>query len=407
MFQFVHLQNFSRKGDRRGRSTAFVLGEAVRRPEASGHVSKPCPPVVVFGLDVEAVEAAHDAAATAATTTPKGGKPRKVRSDQHTLCTVVMSHPYTMDQVRADPAKRREAEAWERRNVAWLKRQFGDCLTSVVRHEDEAQYHLHAFVLPPGADMRASALHPGQVAKAVVMSSGPLPGEDDKALNRRGDLAYRKAMREWQDAYFRDVAAPSGLSRLGPARRRLTRAEWQAEKTQAKSLQVVAQRAEAIKRRGQLYINHTKSEAATIQEQAERVRIDAGERLAMALEAERKAQRAMKEAGAVVRTADRFKGLGGRLRALWEGLFVSKIREVVRREFQADLDRLDAAAKMLRESEREERRRRREAEQRASAASMSVVQIAAQRSAAWREVNELRSALEPERKINRERGYTP
>lgn len=48
-YQFVHLESFSRKGDDKGRSTAFVLAEARRDPAASVHVAARLPPVVVYG----------------------------------------------------------------------------------------------------------------------------------------------------------------------------------------------------------------------------------------------------------------------------------------------------------------------------------------------------------------------
>ena len=120
-FQFIHMAAYSRKGDGKGRSTGFVFSEARRDPDASVHVRNPSPPVVVFGIGVDEVERLHDAAADVAVTTPKGGKPRKVQKTQHTLMTVVASHPHSMEEVRADPEKRREAEEWEKRTIGWIR----------------------------------------------------------------------------------------------------------------------------------------------------------------------------------------------------------------------------------------------------------------------------------------------
>jgi hypothetical protein len=235
-FQFVHLETYSRKGGSSGRSTEFIFAEARRDECASLHVANPAPPIVVYGADIDSVEERHAAAADAARTIPKGGKARKIRVDQHTLLTVVASHPFTVEEVRGDATKRREVEYWERLTVDWFKQQYGDGLASIVRHEDEAHWHIHAYVLPLSTEMKASALHPGQSAKAEIMKAGPAPDEDSKTLNRRGDAAYRNAMRNWQNSYFEAVAVKCGLARIGPARRRLTRAEWQAEKTQARAL---------------------------------------------------------------------------------------------------------------------------------------------------------------------------
>jgi hypothetical protein len=117
-YQFVHLESYSRKTDEKGRSTDFIFSEANRRPEASVHVVNPVPPIVVYGVDVEQVRKVHDAAAASAVIAVKGGKARRIRQDQKTVHTVIASHPYTMDEIRADPPKRQAAELWERRTVA-------------------------------------------------------------------------------------------------------------------------------------------------------------------------------------------------------------------------------------------------------------------------------------------------
>lgn len=207
--QFVHLESWSRKGNASGRSTGFIFAEARRDPGASGHVTNPAAPIVVYGIDVEEAERQHDTAADLARTTPKGGKPKRIRQDQHTLITVVASHHFTVEEVRDDPLKRRDLATWERLTLEWLKAQYGDQLVSVLRHEDESHWHLHAYVIPSSPDMRASALHPGQRAKAEIMQAGPAGGEDSKVLNRRGDRAYKAAMRAWQDSY-----SPSRCSSL-------------------------------------------------------------------------------------------------------------------------------------------------------------------------------------------------
>ncbi|MGO7638607.1 hypothetical protein, partial [Rhizobium leguminosarum] len=93
----------------------FIFAEASRKPEASVHVPNPLPPVVLYGVGIEAVQAMHDSAAATATINVKGGHVRKLAKDKKTLHTVVASHPFPMDEIRADPAKRAEAEEWEKR----------------------------------------------------------------------------------------------------------------------------------------------------------------------------------------------------------------------------------------------------------------------------------------------------
>ncbi|TAW60506.1 hypothetical protein, partial [Rhizobium ruizarguesonis] len=133
-------------------------------------------------MTIAEVRAAHDDQVANARDTMANGRTRAVRSTQKTLGTVVASHPATMAEVWADPATAANVADWERRTVAWLIEAYGDQLVSVVRHTDEAHAHLHAYILPAGAQMKFTDIHPGQVAKAEIMAAGPLPGEDSKVL---------------------------------------------------------------------------------------------------------------------------------------------------------------------------------------------------------------------------------
>jgi hypothetical protein len=275
------MQGYSRKGDGKGRNTSFIFGEARRDLAACLHVESPRPPVIVYGVDIDQVEAMHDAAADARTV-PKGGKERRVRQDQHTLMTVVASHPLTMAEVAADPVKRQEAERWEGMTVDWLRHLYGDGLVSVVRHEDESRWHVHAYILPRDREMKAAGLHPGLVAKAEIMAAGPREGEDPKAMNKRGDNAYKAAMRGWQDAYFDAFAVRCGLARIGPGLRRLSRQEWQAEQQQAKALHKTSERALEVREEAKSVISMRKADAAMIREAAARAQADADHLLAAA-----------------------------------------------------------------------------------------------------------------------------
>jgi hypothetical protein len=399
--QFVHMENFSRKGDRKGRSVSFVFGEATRRPDASLHVRNPLPPVVVHGLPLEEVERLHDDRAAAARTTPKGGKEKAIRQDQHTLVTVVMSHPYTVQEVKADRAKQREVAEWERRNVAWLKQEFGAALVSVIRHEDETYNHLHAYALPPDCAMKASLLHPGQVAKSAVLAAGPRSGEDRKSVIKRSDHAYKAAMREWQDGYHQAVAVPCGLTRLGPAKRRLTRAEWQAEKVQAKALQVTLDRARSIQVQGREFVQAAKviasaetAKAAQAKVAADRAADQARREREMAEKASAEAVRARQTAEMVQRSAERLKGFSGRLRSFFDGLRISKVREAVAAEFRDKVEQVQRLLDQARGDVLTEKDRRREAEKRAEASAASVRDLAAQRNDAWKEIQQLRVVLD-------------
>lgn len=401
-YQFVHMEVYSRKG-RDGRGVDFILAEAARRADACLHVAAPARPELVFGVEVGEVRRLHDEQAATATATTKAGKTRRIRSDQNTLLTVVASHPATMEAVRADPATARAVRDWEAQTVAWLRGLYGDQLASVVRHVDEAHPHLHAFVLPNGPEMRAGRLHPGQEAKARIMSAGSAEGEDGKILNRRGDAAYRAVMREWQDSYWQEVGLPCGLARLGPGRRRLTREEWHAEKVQAQAVRRARERVDALHTAANAFVTKTRTEtaAAIRQAQAEAAEIRAAaiarQETAMRLHDEAEARfrnarailsRARREGSRILEDArakaGRLRSIGSRIRSLWDGLRWSaveaRIRDAVAGEIAAERDRAEAAR--LRAAD--EARRRRDAERAREAAVAAVHALGRERDAARR-----------------------
>lgn len=365
-YQFIHLESWSRKPDDKGRSTDFIFDEASRKPIASVHVADPKPPTVIYGLSVNEVRQMHDEAVAAAMTPGARGKLRKMASTQKTLHTVVASHPYTVEDVRADPKKAKEVRDWERRTVAWLKEQYGLALKSVIRHTDEQQWHIHAYVLPThDPELRAGLYHPGGVAKKAVKAAGRRDGEDGKALNKRADVAYKSAMRDWQDSYHETVAVPCGLTRLGPARRRLTREEWKAEQAQARALQNAVDRAEAVKRQGQAYIDRTKAEATAV-----------------------KAEVAQAKA-----SADRLAGIGGAVRAVVDGIQESRIRAQIRNDFVRDLAKAKAAMEKAQAEAAKAKNSQRNAEKQAAEQRHAFRQQRERLVAAQQEIRTLSTAL--------------
>jgi hypothetical protein len=229
-YQFVHIEGYARKADARGRSVDYVLSEAERRPESCPHVAEPSSPELVFGSSLADLRAAHDTRAATAMATIAGGKTRRIRQDQLTLMTLVASHPATLGEVREDSKVAAEVATWENCVVAWLREVWGNDVACVVRHTDEAHAHLHAYIVPGDAEMRARRLHPGVAAKEAAKLKAVADGADARTANAIGDKAYRGSMRAMQDGFWKSVGIPCGLARIGPARRRLTRAEWHAEK---------------------------------------------------------------------------------------------------------------------------------------------------------------------------------
>lgn len=408
-FQFIHMETYARKADGTGRSVEWVLSEAAREPGACPHVPAPVPPDVIYGIGLNEVRHQHDAACSDARTTLANGKSRAIRKDQKTLLTVVASHPAPMEQVRADSATAADVAAWEARTVVWLRERYGDHLLSIVRHSDESHPHLHAYILPP--DLRAARLHPGAEAKRVIVAVGPADGEDAKALTRRGDAAYKMAMREWQDSYHEHVGIPSGLARLGPGRRRLSREEWQAERAAAAATKTALARAARIDTRAREHVAKAKVAAAatiaTAQEKmagAERQVASATSLRAAATALERQAAAvlacAARQAERIVAQAEnrdaRSRSWTGRLRALVDGLRRSSIMDAARaaaaREVERERTRADDAARRA----VEEAARRQEAERRAQASAEAARSTSRERDQARAELAALRSATAPE-----------
>lgn len=393
-FQFVHLEAYSRKSDKGGRSVSWVLDEADREPGAAPHVEHPSPPVVVFGKSVPELREMHDAEVDAARVTTSNGRTRKIRQDQQTLLTVVASHPATMEDVRTDPKVRAEYDAWELRTVAWLREMYGVELVTVIRHEDETHPHLHAYILP--SDLRARERHPGVAAKLAVKAS-PQEGEDAKAVNRRGDVAYKAAMREWQDSYWQSVGLPSGLTRLGPARRRLSREAWKAEQTQAQAVLIAETKAaeyvQRTKEQGSAYVERVKADAAEIRKvaEAQAEEAKAAHDRAVRIESQARAimKRAKAEASRILADVAPLRTLGGRLRSLWDGLRASSIEKRVRADVASELAELSRVASA-------EKAARRDAERRASSAEASVKDLTFSGSLASREVSRLSARISSE-----------
>ncbi len=408
-FQFVHIETYARKADRLGRSTAWVLDEAERRDGSCPHVAVPQPAEIVHGMPLNDVRRLHDEAAEAHVVTLANGKTRALRKDQKTLVTIVASHPATMEEIRANPSIADDVQAWEQRTVAWLAGQYGDSLLSVVRHTDEAHAHLHAYVLPD--DLRASRFHPGAEAKRLVVEAGPQEGEDAKALNRKGDAAYKAALREWQDSYWQHVGLPSGLTRLGPARRRLTREEWHAERVACRAAKQATEQAAEIERQAAALLSNTKADTAVHVANTKakaRAVIHAAHRHAgeakrlhdAALLDRRKARKmvgaAKSEARRILSLARsesvRLRSFGNRLRRFWDGLRRSSIRDAARQEAAADVTRLRISVDDVARRLDGETQQRREAERRAADAAASVRAIGRDRDRLRRELDALRPA---------------
>lgn len=375
-YQFARIELYSRKG-KEGRGTDFIFDEVSRHPGACLHVADPMPPTVVYGESIERLKAIHDQRA-ASTKTFVSGKSKAIRKDQNTLATVIISHPASVLDNNRDPAIQADVKQWEKRSVAWLKSLYGDELLSVILHMDESHPHLHAYLVPNDDQMRAGKFHPGFNAKNAVKAAGMKAGEDEKALSKRSDRAYIEAMQLWLDGFHRDVAIPCGLTRIGPGKRRLTRAQWHQEQTQAKALKTTLVRAQKVRTEGEAHIERVKQRAAEIMANAHKEAAQASLMQQAALAAQAKASDDQEEAAARLLRANRSISWAGWVRLVWDKLRESKIAAKVRMqvngEMAAEINRWRAAASSA-------ERRRIDAERR-SQENLSKFELANERAVA-------------------------
>lgn len=241
-YQFGHWATFSRKGtggsDRssqdpsarhRGLTAVQVCGEAARHDGDCPHVDHPLPPTVLYGVEPMEALAEHDRLVTQQTAACKGrGRGQGIRLDTHTLSGIVLSHPTPTADLASEEA-RQEYQSWRSDAVVWLEAEAarqGLVLLSIVEHLDEGHPHLHALaVADPDTNPRMDVklCHPGH--KAQKAHEGP-----------RASIAYKEAMREWQNRLYSELSAKHGQLRLGPGRRRLPQNVYQREKQQAQAI---------------------------------------------------------------------------------------------------------------------------------------------------------------------------
>jgi hypothetical protein len=223
---------------RKGRkpSVAFLLGEAGRANWASQHISAVEMPDLVWGKHAAEIAALHDERLSQAIIVTSRGHRRAVRVDQNTLLVAIASYKGTPAIVLSDPVMRADYEAWERRVIDFLRKKFPVTLVGIIRHTDEANLHVHAFVLPVEPEMRARALHPGHVAADRIFADALADGQTKKVACKAAKVAYKIAMTRLLDEYNDSVGAPSGHTRYGSRNRRRPHAEIMAEQRAAQAV---------------------------------------------------------------------------------------------------------------------------------------------------------------------------
>lgn len=374
-YQFFHVECYAREESTKGRTQTkknsdgtytskevakekkggvrWVIAEAKREQDSCYHIENPQPPLVLLG-DLDQVEQEAIAWAEEAT----DAKGRKLRKDAHCLLAGVISLP------------RSEEGNWEqfkKKAIDWLKEKYGDNLRCVVEHQDESHPHIHFYCVSKKGQS-FDDLHEGKRAQKELKKRKP------EATKQEQNIAFSEAMRVTQDDFSNRVGQRFGLARLGPGRRRLTRAQWQAEQKQAETLQKTIERKPAYKKM------FRKKALEEVQPELERLREQA--RLEGLAEAQK---------------------MGNKLGGLWAGV-KDKLSTPTERELQAIKQAKEAQAK----AEEEARRAKAQADNRVSKVAEQLQAEQARSKALAKELEQAEQKLQelaPQNQNRNRKGY--
>lgn len=238
-YQFIHYETYARSVSKKSRGKKWtvkdIIAELCRLKNDCYHVENPQQPFLIYGMEYEKLyNYINDLAENT-----KNTDGRKIRKDQAILLAGVVSFPRELRE--KDENRYQE---WIKENLDYLKEKFGDNLINVTEHNDEAHPHLHFYVINKDNCLKADLLHAGKVAKNSAYEAQKIikkentseekniaeNGEKEEKMSKLGNRLYREAMRAEQDEYYEKVGKKIGLTKIGPGRRRLSRAEWLAEK---------------------------------------------------------------------------------------------------------------------------------------------------------------------------------
>lgn len=212
--QFLHLSGVGLTASHRHpawHNVGDILAEAARAPGSTGHITRPRMPLLLHGLPPQEIEASVRTLADQAV----DAKGRRIRRDAIVMYSIVASYPVKCSDLSA--ADRAEYLSWRQATLDWLNRCFGEQMMSAVEHLDESHPHIHVFVVPnlTGSGQIDHSRHPGYAARMIARSNS--------ANRKEAERGYRAGMRDFQDAYERNVSSQFGHARIGPRRRRLRR----------------------------------------------------------------------------------------------------------------------------------------------------------------------------------------
>lgn len=226
--QFLHLDTYGlsasigRDGKHR-LSGPQVLREASRIPGNCPHVENPQKPEVLYGSEpedlIDILEETHASA--------RQSNGRTLRKNASLILCGVVSWPEAWPKVNKELLGE-----WYTRSTNWILKTWPDTTRAILTHNDETHPHMHFYAMPWVKDgkVKIGDVHPGYAARDA------LRGESDS--RKDSDNAFKGAMRDLQDDYWRDVGVPCGMSRFSVSRRRLSRADWHTQDKESRLLKM-------------------------------------------------------------------------------------------------------------------------------------------------------------------------
>jgi hypothetical protein len=229
-FQFIHLEAYSLQANKQGgknakfnkevkaRTVSEVLGEVLRKDGFCNHIQEPEAPGVLYG-DLNNIETDCKAYHKNHKNTDKNGKAKALRSDANVLLAGVIS-------LEGIPENYDDWENYKKDAVKFLIEKYGENLAAVVEHTDEENPHLHFYIVPRSGQ-RLDELHDGKNAVLELKKKEP------KALKGKQNKIYIEAMKAFQDEFYEKVSKNFGLTKIGPARSRVSRKTYFEQKKAA------------------------------------------------------------------------------------------------------------------------------------------------------------------------------
>ncbi|WP_336104415.1 plasmid recombination protein [Klebsiella pneumoniae] len=229
-FQFIHLEAYSLQANQQGgknakfnkevkaRTVSEVLGEVLRKEGFCNHIQEPEAPGVLYG-DLNNIEADCKAYHQNHKNIDKNGKTKALRSDANVLIAGVVS-------LEGIEENYKDWNQYKINVVEFLKEKYGENLAAVVEHTDEENPHLHFYIVP-SIGQKLDELHDGK--KAVL----ELKKKEPKALKGKQNKAYIEGMRNFQNDFYNKVSKNFGLTKIGPARSRVSRKTYFEQKKAA------------------------------------------------------------------------------------------------------------------------------------------------------------------------------